>query len=193
MNKNGLKQQKQHIGPNLILLIALAAMLLPAQACTAAAPALAAPPKTLTISWVEVANRYSYDGTLQAYFPPETIGPLEFLQTGKTYHAVSLADFYSIPVSDIKGSMIISGSGNLSAEITYVRFNSPLTIRDLTYGRVTVDPDAGTMIGTYTQYRQAYGSRAEVLAVYPYAIPDKSPNAGGWWFLDYTEYVTYSD
>jgi hypothetical protein len=158
-----------------------------------AAPALAVSPKTVAISWVEVAYRYSYDGTQQAYFPPTRIGPLDFVQTGQAYHAVSIAQFYSIPVSDIKGSLVISGSGNLSAEITYIRGNSPLPLRDLVTGKVTVDPNTGTMIGTYTQYRQAYGSREEVLAVYPYAIPDKSPNGRGWWFLDYTEYVTAQD
>ena len=188
MNTNGFKQEKHNIGLKFILVIAVAAMLMWALAGTMASPAMAAPPKITTISWVEVGYRYSYDGTLQAYFQPETIGPLEFLQTGRTYHAESLADFYSIPVSDIKGSMSISGPGNLSAEITYIRFNSPLLLKDLITGRVTVDPDAGTMTGTYIQYRQAYGTRAEVLEVYPYAIPDKSPDAKGWWFLDYTIY-----
>lgn len=154
------------------------------------APALAASPKTITLSWTEVGTRYSYDGTVQNEFSPSTIGPLNFLQTGNTYHVVNLADLYSIPVTDITGSMVISASGNLSAETTYIRGNSPLLIKDRIKGRVTVDPDAGTMIGTYIQYRQAFGSREEVLSVYPYAVPDKSPNARGWWFLDYTIYTT---
>ena len=115
------------------------------------------------------------------------------MQTGNAYHDVSIADFYSIPVSYIKGSMVINGAGILSAEITYIREDTPLlTLRDRADGRVTIDPDAGTMTGHYTQFRMAYGSRGEVLASFPYAIPDKSPNASGWWFLDYTEYdVTY--
>ena len=188
MNMKGLKHQRQHAGLNLIGVIALAAMLL-VLVSTVAAPALAAPPKIVTISWVEFPRRYSYDGTLQEILPPGNIGPLDFLQTGKTYHVVSIAELYSIPVTDIKGSLVISGSGDMSGEITYIREDSPLlTLKDHITGMVTIDPDAGIMTGTYTQYRQAYGSQAEVLAAYPYAIPDKSPNARGWWFLDYTIY-----
>ena len=77
----------------------------------------------------------------------------------------------------------------MSGEITYVREDSPLlTLKDHITGRVMIDPDAGTLTGTYIQYRQAYSSQAGVLATYPYAIPDKSPSARGWWFLDYTIY-----
>lgn len=162
---------------------------------TVAAPALATPPKTVTISWSESANRYSYDGILQNTYPPNTIGPVDLLHTGNSYHVVNLAQVYSIPTTDIRGSLVISGPGIMSGETTYVRespLGTPITLKDRITGLVAVDPQAGTMIGTYTQYRQAYGSRQEVLADYPYAVPEKSPNARGWWFLDYTIYQTTS-
>lgn len=158
---------------------------------TIAAPVLATPPKTIAISWIESAVRYSYDGIVQNRYTATDIGPLDFLRSGKSYHVVNIAEVYSIPVTDIRGSLVISGSGVMSGEITYVRVSpvhTLVTLRDRITGRVTVDPDTGTMIGTYTQYRQAYGSREQVLDAYPYAIPDKSPNARGWWFLDYTVY-----
>jgi hypothetical protein len=158
-----------------------------------AAPALAAPPRTVEISWSESSARYSYDGTLQSTTPFTNIGPVEFLQRGNSYHAVDLTDVYSIPLVSISGKLVITGSGVMSAEITYIREDTPLiTIKDHIHGDVTLDPDAGTMTGTYTQYRQAYGTQEDVLAAFPYAVPDKSPNAGGWWQLDYTEYeATY--
>jgi hypothetical protein len=160
------------------IFIAMAAVVL--MTGTMAVPVAAAPPKIITVSWIETAYRYSHDGTLQFQYAPSLIGPLDLLQTGKAYHDVSISDFYSIPVSYIKGSLTINGAGMMSAEVTYIREDTPLlTLRDRVNGRVALDPVAGTMIGHYIQYRKAYGSKEDVLASFPYAIPDKSPTAGG--------------
>ena len=155
-----------------------------------ATPALAAPPTIVTVAWHEDGIRYNLDGTVQDSWTSD-LGRIEFLQTGQTYHVVDLIQMYSISVPDVKGSLVINGEGKLSAETTYTSPTKLLPMRDLIKGEVTIDPDAGTATGTYTQYRQCFGSQAEVVAAFPKAIPEKSATARGWWFVDYTRYTVY--
>ena len=156
-----------------------------------ATPALAGPPKVVTVDWHEDGVRYSFNGSVQDSWTSSNLGQVDFLQTGQTYHVVNLTQMYSISVPDVKGSLIINAAGKLSAETTYTSPTKLLLIRDRIKGEVTIDPQAGTVNGTYIQYRQCFGSQAEVLAAFPYAIPEKSPKAKGWWFIDYTCYTVY--
>ena len=155
-----------------------------------ATPALAGPPKIVAVAWHEDGIRYNLDGTVYDSWTSD-LGRIDFLQTGQTYHVVDLIQMYSISVPDVKGSLIINEAGKLSAETTYTSPTKLLPIRDRIKGEVTIDPDARTATGTYIQYRQCFGSQAEVLAAFPNAIPEKSSKAKGWWFIDYTCYTVY--
>ena len=152
-----------------------------------ATPALAGPPKIVAVAWHEDGIRYNLDGTVYDSWTSD-LGRIDFLQTGQTYHVVDLIQMYSISVPDVKGSLTINEAGKLSAETTYTSPVSLLPIKDLIKGNVTVNAVAGKVVGTYIQYRKCFGSQADVLAAYPQAVPDKSPNANGWWFIDYTIY-----
>jgi len=155
-----------------------------------AAPAMAAAPTTVTVSWQEDAVRYNPDGTVHSMWVNDPIGPMDFLQTGKAYHAVDIAQFYNyFPLPDLEGSMVISGKGNLSGHAIYTYPYMP--VRNRFEGNVTIDPVAGTMTGTYTQYRYVFGSQEDVILHYPKAAPEKSPNAAGWWFIGITVYTVH--
>ena len=155
-----------------------------------ATPALAAPPKTVTVAWHENGIRYNLDDTVLDSWTSD-LGQIDFLQTGRAFHVVNLIQMYSISVPDVKGSLTINEAGKLSSETTYTSPTKLLPIRDRIKGNITINPDAGTVTGTYIQYRQCFGSQAEVRAAFPKAIPEKSPNAKGWWFIDYTCYTVY--
>ncbi len=155
-----------------------------------AVPVLADPPTTVTVSWLEDAIRYYPDGTVHSQWIDDPMGPMEFLKTGNAYHAVDIAQFYNyFPLPDLEGSMIISGKGNLSGRATYTYPVLPLKNRFM--GNVTIDPVARTMTGTYTQYRYVFGSQEDVIANYPYAIPEKSSKAAGWWYIGQTDYTAH--
>jgi hypothetical protein len=152
-------------------------------------PALAAPPTTVTVTWEEDATRYYPDGTVWATWTDDPNGPMDLLRTGKAYHAVDIAEFYNIELPDIEGGLVISGAGKLSGHATYTSLVSELPIKEHLKGEVTIE--AGTMVGTYTQYAWAFGSQEDVLSHYPWAVPEKSPEAGGWWLIGYTVYTVH--
>jgi len=154
------------------------------------APVMAKGPvgETVTISWLEDAVRYSPDGSTLSSWIDDQLGPADLVRTGKAYHFASIQEYYNYPgLEDLSGSLVISGAGKLSGHATYTSPASGLPIRDRFRGSVTIDADAGTMVGTYTQWSYAFGARDEVLASYPGAVPANKQGAG-WWFIGYTEY-----
>ena len=155
-----------------------------------AVPAVAGPPMTVTVTWLEDATRYYPDGTYWASWPNDPNGPMDLLQTGKAYRAVDIGEFYNIELPDIEGFLVISGNGELSGQTTYTSLVSELPIMERFTGNVTIDPDAGTLVGTYTQYAYAFGSQEDVTSYYAVA-PEKSPEAAGWWLIGYTEYTAH--
>lgn len=154
-------------------------------------PALAAPPAPVIVSWEEDATRYYPDGTVWASWTDDPNGPMELLQTGKAYHAVNITEFYNIFLPDVEGSLVISGAGKLSGHATYTSLVSGLPIKEHFKGEVTMDLVNNTMEGNYTQYAWAFGSQEDVLTYYPNALPEKSPEAGGWWLIGYTVYTVH--
>lgn len=155
-------------------------------------PAMAKGPagETVTVSWLEDAVRYYPDGTTWASWTDDPNGPAELAKTGEAYHFVNIGEFYNVPLPDISGSAVISGSGRLSGHCTYTSVASGLPIKERLKGRLSVDPEAGTMVGTYTQWASAFGSRDDVLENYPEAVPDRKQGSG-WWLIGYTEYTAH--
>ena len=169
-----------------IILVALLALL---GLAFTAVPAVAGPPTTVTVTWLEDAIRYNPDGTVKASWTNDPLGPMDLLQTGKAYHVVTIDEYYNYPGLGAEGSLVISGARKLSGQATYTSPASGLPIKDRFKGNVTID--GGTMAGAYTQYSYAFGSQVDVLASYSGAVPEKSPEAGGWWFIGYTEYIAH--
>ena len=171
-----------------ILSILLALVLVLTLGLVTAAPVLAAPSAVVTVTWLEDATRYNPDGTEAGQWQDDFIGPMDLHQTGKAYHALNIAQFYNVFLPDIEGSLVISGAGNLSGHVTYTSLASGLPIKERLRGNVIIDPQAGTMVGAYTQWAYAYGS--DVLSSYPNAVPANKQGAG-WWFIGYTVYTAH--
>lgn len=124
-------------------------------------------------------------------------GPMDLRQTGKAYHVVDINQWYNpFGTANKTGHMVISGAGNSSGQAEYVSGVSGLPNKDRFKGSVTVDPDALTWEGSYTQYSYAYGTAEEVLSNYSTAVPcdpkdEPEPGEAGWWFIHYTEYIAH--
>lgn len=145
--------------------------------------------ETVTISWLEDATRYNGDGSFHSSWTDDPLGPATLVVTGKAYHFADVAEFYNCPLK-VSSNVVISGAGKLSGHAEYTSPYSELPIRDRLRGSVTIDANAGTMVGTYTQWSFAFGARDEVLAFYPEAVPAKKQGSG-WWLVGYTEYTAH--
>jgi hypothetical protein len=146
--------------------------------------------ETFTIHWCESAIRYHPDDSFWQEWDDDPIGPSVLIKTGKAYHFADIQEYYNCPMDNLSGSLVISGAGRLSGHATYTSGKSGLPIKEHFKGEVTINADDGTMVGTYTQWSYAFGSRVDVLTNYPGAIPAKKQGSG-WWFIGYTEYVAH--
>jgi len=168
------------------ILVALLAMFV------IAAPVLAKGPvgETITVNWLEDAVRYSPDGSVLSSWTDDPLGPADLVRTGKAYHFAAIQEYYNWPLENLSGSLVISGAGKLSGHATYTSPASGLPIKDRFQGEVTINADALTMEGTYTQWSYAFGTRDAVLGSYPNAVPAKKQGSG-WWFIGYTDYTAH--
>ena len=154
------------------------------------APAVIAQPRSVTIGWLEDATRYNPDGSVSSTWTNDGPFSASLVQTGNAYHFSNVQDFYNTTLGDLSGNIVISGGGKLSGHTTYTSLYSGLPIKERLTGTVTVNPSAGTMVGTYTQYGYAFGPRASVLSYYPSAIP-AAKQGSGWWLIAYTTYTAH--
>lgn len=147
---------------------------------------------TITINWLEDAERYNAEDLLLSSWANDPLGPAELIKTGKAYHFADIAEYYNQPLENLKGSLVISGAGQLSGHATYISPRSGLPIRDRFKGEVTIDTEAETMVGTYAQWSYAFGTEGDVLSSYPGAIKDEDGEEEPcWWLVGYTEYVAH--
>lgn len=157
-----------------------------------AVPVVAKTPlgETITITWLEDAVRYYPDGSVWASWTDDPNGPADLVRTGKAYHFTDIRQFYNQELPDISGSVVISGAGTLSGHAKYTSLYSGLPIKERFLGQVTVDADAGTMVGAHTQWAYAFGFRDDVLSWYPNSVPAEKEGSG-WWFISYTNYTVH--
>lgn len=155
-------------------------------------PAMAKGPvgETVTINWLEDAVRYYPDGSVHSNWTDDPLGPADLVQTGKAYHLADIQGWYNQELPNLSGSLVISGAGKLSGHATYTSAFSGLPIRERFKGEVTIDADAKTMEGTYTQWSYAFGPSDDVLASYPWAVP-AGKKGSGWWLVLYTDYTAH--
>ncbi len=175
-----------------IFSILFAVVLMLSLSLVTAVPVMAGGPggQTVTIDWLEDAERYDGDGTLLSSWTDDPLGPADLVQTGKAYHFADIQEYYNWPLQNLSGSLVISGAGKLSGHATYTSPASGLPIRDRFQGEVNIDADAETMEGTYTQWSYAFGAKDEVLDSYPQAVPANKQGTG-WWFIGYTVYIAH--
>ncbi|MBA7542719.1 hypothetical protein ES705_35043 [subsurface metagenome] len=179
--------------------------------------------KKITIRWLEDAVRYYPDGTLKQEWSNDPIPPLDpndktkllppaiLIQDNGGYHFADIQDYYNWLLIDIEGSLVISGTGELSGYATYTfPAVTPLPTEDNFVGQVVISEGKiinwsevesnkkpaeipydydGVMVGTYTQWSYKFGTEEDVHAVYPLAtlcegFDDK-------WLVGYTNYIAH--
>jgi hypothetical protein len=168
------------------MVIALLAILVMAAPVTAKGPV----GETIAVSWWEDAVRCNPDSSVKSSWTNDGPYSADLVRTGKACHFADIQQFYNWPLEDLSGSVVISGAGKLSGHAKYISPYSFLPIRERFRGEVTIDADAGTMVGTHTQRSYAFGSREDVLSYYPGAVPAEKEGAG-WWFIGYTDYTAH--
>ena len=176
-----------------VFLVALAVMLVTGLTGTVMAKGPGG--EIVTINWLEDATRYYPDDTVWGLpWVNDSLGPADLVRTGKAYHFADIGDYYIQMLPDVTGSLAISGSGRLSGHSKYTSLASGLPIKERFKGQVTIDPVAGTMEGTYTQWAYAFGTWDQVKVKYPKAVPEgkRDTKGSGWWFIGYTEYEAHS-
>ena len=144
--------------------------------------------ETVTISWLEDAVRYHPDGTVKNSWDDDGPYSADLICIGKTYRFADIQEYYNADLPDLEGMLVISGAGILSGHATYTLYGLPT--RNLFHGQVTIDADAGTMVGTYTQWKSVFGPRDDVLSHYDKAVP-ANKQGSGWWFVSYTVYTAH--
>ncbi len=173
-------------------------------------------PMPITIRWLESAIRYNADDSEYSNWPPQPIpnisetipalDPALLIPSYGGYYFDDPDQFFNYHMADmgLEGSIVISGTGQLSGWATYTlhgletkndfagQVDMIIYEEAVEYGGV---PHDGTMVGTYTQLKWAYAESSNELALleeyYPVAAvlaPEIGPN---WWFVQYTDYIVY--
>ena len=168
----------------LAIIVALVTMLAAVMPAMAQGP----PGTTVTVSWYEDAVRYYPDGTVKQSWVDDGPYSADLICVGKTYRFADIQEYYNAALPDLEGMLVISGAGILSGHATYTLYGLPT--RNLFHGQVTIDADAGTMVGTYTQWKSVFGPRDDVLSHYDKAVP-ANKQGSGWWFVSYTVYTAH--
>jgi hypothetical protein len=150
---------------------------------------------TIQVWWYEDAQRYNADGTLASSWtndripPLSPIGYIEFRVTGRAYHGGMewFYNYYPLPNFSASPLVVSNGNGRFAAWARYTSPRSGLPILDKIRGSLTIDPDAGTAYGSYTQYSYIESCDGEAVQMYyPWAEATDDPCVwyGGW--TDYT-------
>jgi hypothetical protein len=146
--------------------------------------------KTITITWFEDAIRYNPDGTEHSRWHNDPLGPATLIQDNGGWCFADVSDFFNDPTLEYSGIVFIDETGKLSGNAAYILDELP--IENIFVGQVEIvvdeDETSGTMIGTYTQFKYAFGTEDEVEAIYPKAVECVDE---GKWFVQYTDYITY--
>ena len=150
------------------------------------------PEKTITITWFEDAIRYNPNGEIidGGIWYNDPLGPATLIQDNGGWCFADVKDFYNDPTLEYSGIVFIDETGKLSGNAAYTLYELPTENIFVGQVEIVVDEDetSGTMIGTYTQFKYAFGTEDEVEAIYPKAVECVDE---GKWFVQYTDYITY--
>ena len=146
--------------------------------------------RLITITWFEDAIRYNADGSSHSNWVNDELGPATLIQDDGGWCFADVKDFYNDPTLEYSGIVFIGETGNLSGNAAYTLYELPT--ENIFEGQVEIvifeDGTSGTMIGTYTQYKYAFGTEEDILEHYSKAIECIDE---GKWFVQYTDYITY--
>ena len=148
--------------------------------------------KLITINWFEDAIRYHPDKTEHSRWSNDPLGPATLIQDDRGgWCFADVKDFYNDPTLEYSGIVFIDETGKLSGNAAYVLDELP--IENIFTGQVEIvvdeDGTSGTMIGTYTQFKYAFGTETDILEHYPKAVECVSDEDK--WYVQYTDYTTY--
>jgi len=153
------------------------------------------PEKTITINWFEDAIRYHPDGEIiiGGIWYNDPLGPATLIQDGEGWCFVDPNEFFNYnmtPEMELEGIVFIKETGLLSGYATYTLYELKTENNFVGQVEIVVDEDgtSGTMIGTYTQFKYAFGTEDEVKEKYSKAVECVDE---GKWFVQYTDYTTY--
>jgi len=151
---------------------------------------------TVQVWWLEDAERYGGDGTwLQSWVDGRIPDPedapvesIEFIKTGKAYHAGMELFYNYYPLDDFVASPLVIANGKFAAWARYTSPASGLPILDKIRGRLTIDD--GTAYGSYVQYSYVEGVTDEetVTSSYPNAVATDEPDI---WLIGITYYTVH--
>lgn len=149
------------------------------------------PEKTITITWFEDAVRHHPDGSYHSHWVNDELGPATLIQDDDGWCFADIKEYFNDPTIEFSGIVFIDEVGNLSGNAAYTLYE--LETENIFVGQVEVivyeDETSGTMVGTYTQFKYAFGTETDILAHYPKAV--ECVEDEGKWFVQYTDYTAY--
>ena len=147
--------------------------------------------KTITITWFEDAIRYHPNGTEHSIWYNDPLGPATLIQDNGGWCFADVSDFFNDPTLEYSGIVFIAETGKLSGNAAYTLYELPTENIFVGQVEIVVDEDgtSGTMVGTYTQFKYAFGTEDEVKEIYPKAVECVGDEDK--WFVQYTDYTTY--
>ena len=146
--------------------------------------------KLITITWFEDATRYNADASWHSSWVNDELGPATLIQDDGGWCFADVKDFYNDPTLEYSGIVFVDETGKLSGNTAYTLYELPTENIFVGQVEIAVDEDgtSGTMIGTYTQFKYAFGTETDILEHYPKAVECVDE---GKWFVQYTDYTTY--
>lgn len=147
--------------------------------------------KLITITWFEDAIRYNSDGTEHSNWSNDPLGPATLIQDDGGWCFADISEYFNTTEITFEGIVFIDETGKLSGNAAYTLYELPTENIFVGQVEIVVDEDetSGTMVGTYTQFKYAFGTEEDILDNYPKAVECVSDE--GKWFVQYTDYIAY--
>ena len=146
--------------------------------------------KLITITWFEDAIRYNADGSQHSSWVNDELGPATLIQDDGGWCFADISEYFNTTEIEFEGIVFIDETGKLSGNAAYTLYE--LETENIFAGQVEIvvdeDGTSGTMIGTYTQFKYAFGTETDILEHYPKAVECVDE---GKWYVQYTDYTTY--
>ncbi len=144
----------------------------------------------ITITWFEDAERLHPDGSYHSDWLNDELGPATLIQDDGGWCFADISEYFNTTEIEFEGILFIGETGKLSGNAAYTLYELPTENIFVGQVEIVVDEDetSGTMIGTYTQYKYAFGTEEDILEHYSKAIECIDE---GKWFVQYTDYITY--
>jgi len=144
----------------------------------------------INITWFEDAIRYHPNGDELQRWYNDPLGPATLIQDNGGYCFANINQYFNTTEIEFEGIVFIDETGKLSGNAAYTLYELPTENIFIGQVEIVVDEDgtSGTMVGTYTQFKYAFGTETDILEHYPKAVECEDE---GKWFVQYTDYTAY--